>query len=138
MATKVEMRIALALVGKYKANYAAYLRDCEDDRERGYRSHFCEHGTNQWTDYDNICGGCESGMTLRGIGAYEAAMGEAYSIVWEATVRNVTMELYARTRAGFDMDELQAFCDGLDGQTLEAAWRGIIAYHREVKESVRV
>lgn len=25
----------------------------------GYRPHYCIHGTNDWTDYDNICWGCE-------------------------------------------------------------------------------
>lgn len=35
------------------------------DAANGHRSHYCIHGTNQWTDYDNICGGCEDGVTLR-------------------------------------------------------------------------
>jgi len=33
------------------------------DRAAGYRSHYCVHGTNNWTDYDNICGPCEDGLT---------------------------------------------------------------------------
>ncbi len=26
--------------------------------------HHCEHGTNLWTDYDNICGPCEDGWSM--------------------------------------------------------------------------
>lgn len=44
--------------------YEAYLEQCQEDREKGYRPHYCEHGTNQWTDYDNICGHCEDGHHL--------------------------------------------------------------------------
>jgi hypothetical protein len=29
----------------------------------GYRFPHCIHGTSLWTDYDNICGGCEDGST---------------------------------------------------------------------------
>lgn len=36
-----------------------YLRDVEDAAKEGYRPHHCFHGTNLWTDYDNICGPCE-------------------------------------------------------------------------------
>lgn len=40
-------------------------QDVAYDSKRGYRPEFCIHGTYQWTDYDNICGGCEDGVTLR-------------------------------------------------------------------------
>ena len=35
------------------------------DLMNGHRPHYCIHGTDQWTDWDNICGGCEEGLTLR-------------------------------------------------------------------------
>lgn len=54
------LRMYLELTDRYEL----YLGDCEADRERGYRPHYCEHGTNQWVDYDNICGPCEDGYTL--------------------------------------------------------------------------
>lgn len=38
-----------------------YREACEDWYQMGYRPEVCIHGTNQWTDYDNICGGCEGG-----------------------------------------------------------------------------
>lgn len=30
----------------------------------GYRFPECIHGMSLWTDYDNICGGCEDGLTV--------------------------------------------------------------------------
>lgn len=41
-----------------------YLDACDSWRRDGYRPHHCEHGTNQWTDYDNICGPCEDGRSM--------------------------------------------------------------------------
>lgn len=40
----------------------AYLREVEEAHEEGYRPPHCFHGTNLWTDYDNICGPCEDGL----------------------------------------------------------------------------
>ena len=43
----------------------------------GYRPHYCIHGTNLWTDYDNICWGCEeygyTGLPQRHAVALEVA-----------------------------------------------------------------
>lgn len=37
--------------------------DMADECQRqGYRPQYCIHGTNTWTDYDNICPGCEDGI----------------------------------------------------------------------------
>lgn len=41
---------------------------------QGYRFPHCIHGTDLWTPYDNICGGCESGYST-----YEEALGRAWS-----------------------------------------------------------
>ena len=48
----------------YAGYLASYREDCDQDRAEGHRQHYCIHGTNQWTDYDNICGGCEDGLTV--------------------------------------------------------------------------
>jgi hypothetical protein len=58
---KVAHRIELRLA----ASYAEYLAECDYDRSQGYRPHYCEHGANMWTDYDNICGACEDGFSMR-------------------------------------------------------------------------
>lgn len=31
-------------------------------QREGYAPRYCIHGTDRWTDYDNICGGCEDGI----------------------------------------------------------------------------
>lgn len=58
----------LVLASKINAyllrGYNDYLEACESYRRDGFRPHYCEHGTNNWTDYDNICGGCEDGRTM--------------------------------------------------------------------------
>lgn len=56
-------RLALAVSKRLEAEYAEYLEDCEQDRANGHRAHYCEHGTSNWTDFDNICGRCEDGYT---------------------------------------------------------------------------
>lgn len=47
------------LLEGFHKGQADYLRDCEEYREKGWRHHYCFHGTNMWTDYDPICGMCE-------------------------------------------------------------------------------
>jgi hypothetical protein len=58
-------RLALAVYREMTASYAAYEEACEQDHRNGHRASHCEHGTYQWTDYDNICGPCEDGYSLR-------------------------------------------------------------------------
>lgn len=71
------LMLAVRLMARYEADYAAYLEDAREST-RGvriiqgeqmrvlgvYRVHYCEHGATRWTDYDNICGGCEGGWTM--------------------------------------------------------------------------
>lgn len=57
--------LAAGLARKYADDYAQYLAECEQDRRVGHRPHFCEHGADMWTDYDNICGPCEDGVSMR-------------------------------------------------------------------------
>lgn len=58
------LRLALKIYREMTASYAQYEAECEQDRSNGHRPSHCEHGTYQWTDYDNICGPCEDGYTL--------------------------------------------------------------------------
>lgn len=39
----------------------AYMHECREERQHGYRPQYCYHGTKLWTDYDPICGPCEAG-----------------------------------------------------------------------------
>lgn len=73
----------LAKVRKTYADHDEYKRECYKD---GHRPQYCVHGTNQWTDYDNICGGCEDG---RGYFDYEA---EALDAIARAKARYAKME----------------------------------------------
>lgn len=59
------LKLALAVYRRMTEHYASHEEDCERDRRNGHTPHYCEHGTNRWTDYDNICGGCEDGYSLR-------------------------------------------------------------------------
>lgn len=62
--SKAVLSLAAKISRSLERDYAEYVEACESYRADGYRAHYCEHGTNQWTDYDNICGGCEDGMTM--------------------------------------------------------------------------
>ena len=58
--------------------------------------HYCIHGTNRWTDYDNICGPCEDGYTDR-----ELALDWAHRDVrqWIERFHDVTtLQMSARHR----------------------------------------
>lgn len=65
--------LAIHMVHQRKAMYDAYEADVDDWYRngdgrptqaggRGYSYPYCFHGTSRWTDYDNICGGCEDGF----------------------------------------------------------------------------
>jgi len=43
---------------------------------QGYTFPYCIHGTSRWTDYDNICGGCEDPESI-----YRTALNEAWELV---------------------------------------------------------
>jgi hypothetical protein len=62
--TALTLRLARDIARSLEREHLAYLESCEEDRRAGYRAHYCEHGTNRWTDHDNICGPCEDGWTL--------------------------------------------------------------------------
>lgn len=43
---------------------------------QGYTFPYCIHGTSRWTDYDNICGGCEDPENI-----YRMALNQAWELV---------------------------------------------------------
>jgi hypothetical protein len=49
---------------------------------KGYSFPYCPHGSSNWTDYDNICGGCEDGSSL-----YQRAIWSAQEKVAEYNKR---------------------------------------------------
>lgn len=68
---RARMTLAARLVTQYATDYAEYEQDARESTRGGYRNrlghyrvHYCEHGTSRWTDYDNICGPCEAGITM--------------------------------------------------------------------------
>lgn len=98
-------KIALKILRTLKAREAEYRAEREewyragdgrspkwyqgpdDDRPynyggKGYTFPYCEHGTSRWTDYDNICGGCEDGYSI-----YQLALWSAQEKVAEYSKR---------------------------------------------------
>lgn len=70
--------LAKDLADQYYRDFLEYRESCEKWAREGYRPHYCEHGTNQWTDWDNICGPCEDGLTMAdGVQRREAALDSA-------------------------------------------------------------
>jgi hypothetical protein len=73
-------RSAIQRLQAAEAEYDAEVRDWYENGDgrptseggRGYTFPHCIHGSSRWTDYDNICGGCEDGS-----GVFELAIGEA-------------------------------------------------------------
>lgn len=100
-----EFMFCLNLARKFSREWAEQRE--QDERgwaERGYRAHYCIHGTNQWTDYDNICGGCEDGVTLR-----QMACEHAWSIVKETRERMAFTREATRMGAPVDTNALWAW-----------------------------
>lgn len=63
--SKAVLSLAAKIADRLYRDYLDYLAEVESYRADGYRAHYCEHGTNMWTDYDNICGPCEDGLSMR-------------------------------------------------------------------------
>lgn len=63
MVDKMIIKRALQYVTALKRRDTEYVEECAAYRRDGFRPHYCKHGTNMWTDYDNICGACEDGAT---------------------------------------------------------------------------
>jgi hypothetical protein len=62
------LKRALVYLAAIKNAWNAYQEDRDawyttgDGKRRGYRYPYCFHGASLWTDYDNICAGCEDGF----------------------------------------------------------------------------
>jgi hypothetical protein len=96
-------RLAMKLSAAYSARYDEYLADCESDRANGYRAHYCEHGTDQWTDYDNICGGCEEGYSFSdGVYRRTVALTEAKKRMRSLAAMQETMRSMRQWSVEFD------------------------------------
>lgn len=67
----------------------------------GHRFPQCIHGTSLWTDYDNICGGCESEENI-----YSVALSEAHSLVVQMLREEHNRKFF--TDAGFPDEAITA------------------------------
>lgn len=56
-------QFAMGALRAIDARKEQWERDAAEDRRRGHRPHYCEHGTNMWVDYDVMCPGCEASLT---------------------------------------------------------------------------
>lgn len=57
----IEKAIALSEIKRFRKMFEEHDEARIEYAKQGYRNHYCVHGTNLWTDYDNICGPCEDG-----------------------------------------------------------------------------
>lgn len=91
------LKLAAKIGRRLESDYAEFVADCESYRADGYRPHYCEHNTNLWTDYDNICGGCEDGVTMSdGVQRRTEAIRQAKAILAEQTELFAALETLAR------------------------------------------
>lgn len=97
-----EFFFCLHLSRKFYADMLAEQAEADAfDRANGHRPHYCIHGTNQWTDYDNICGGCEDGVTLR-----QMACERAWRVVLDTRDRMAFAREASRLGAPVDVSSL--------------------------------
>ncbi len=97
---------AMRINRRLEASYAAYLADCEEDRQQGYRPHFCQHGMNLWTDFDPICGYCEDGFTMAdGVVRRTYALSEARAAVAEFEALMDACEVLRKYRIGVSAED---------------------------------
>jgi hypothetical protein len=103
MRKTIVQSLALGLAARYERDYAEYVEACEQDRREGFRPHYCEHGTNCWTDYDNICGPCEDGITMRdGVQRRERALAEAKRR--DVQAKKIIQAAYTLSGEGVELD----------------------------------
>jgi hypothetical protein len=83
---KEVLKRALQYLLMIKARWAEYEADVEQwyrsgqGKFKGYRYPECFHGTSNWTDYDNICWGCEDSFTgYNPLSFYRWAFNRAWS-----------------------------------------------------------
>lgn len=61
---RTTLKLAAKIDAQLVRGYEDYLEQCAYDRSQGHRPHYCEHGTSNWTEYDNICGWCEESISM--------------------------------------------------------------------------
>lgn len=90
---------------------------------KGYRFPYCPHGTDLWTDYDNICGPCEDGFSVEQLAqwAAESALSEAH------------ME----TKARLDWIKADPESQAYGGDLMALACKPIDDLHKAVKKFKR-
>ena len=88
---KLAHTIVLNLKARARRLAEEYEAECAEDYRQGHRPHYCRHGTNQWTDYDNICGSCENGDSALDV-YYEAlALAKKYMHDLDKVQRSYTL-----------------------------------------------
>ena len=80
---KLMLHAAVAHMRRLNERRTAYEQECQRDYDAGYTPHYCIHGTNRWTDYDNICGSCEDSLDDREL-ALRFAADDIYT--WNARI----------------------------------------------------
>ncbi len=102
-------RVAMILANGFAADYAAYREAAEESTRnprtgrKEWREAFCEHGSSLWTDYDNICGGCEDGRTMGDAKQrYARAIDEAKYLVELSDDMHRIMQMMIRAGVEFD------------------------------------
>ena len=108
MMNRSTLKVALRYLKAAKARRSAWEDECRAWAREGFAPAYCEHGTYLWTDYDPICGYCESGWTV-----YDEALWHAKR--WEQEQRSLTDLLIkaidigaSRTVTGAIRDEIHA------------------------------
>jgi hypothetical protein len=100
MLDQMTLRLAAKIDARLERDYAGYLEACEQDRREGHRPHYCEHGTDLWTDYDPMCGLCEDGDSSR-----DPLQRRAWAII-DAKARvnqfRAALDWYSDAPPGFD------------------------------------
>lgn len=97
------LRVAAKISRELERDYQDYLESAEQDRREGHRPHYCEHGTNQWTDWDNICGPCEDGLSLSdGVFRRRVALDRAQS--WFAGLLEIVEAYSVLAKHGITVD----------------------------------
>lgn len=118
-----KLDLMLQVLRETKANHQRMREEWAEGARlsyaEGFRPHYCIHGTNQWTDYDNICGACEN-YGYNGLpNPYEVAV---------ATVRQAEREAQARRELAlpvlYMMDHRRD--QGLRDALLEWTWAPIV------------
>ena len=108
-----------------------YLEACDQYAREGFIPRTCIHGTYGWTDYDNICGGCEEGAFTaytRGVDLYRYARDEVeYEMACEerraADRAEMIAKWYAYATSRSDMDVLEFVNLMLEGRGFEETTR---------------